>query len=146
MTGIQQFETDLYSAGQPTVEDLAEAAAKGIRTVINLRAAEESVAFNERDEVQQLGLCYVSLPIAGAQDLGRTTIESFARELQQARREGPVLIHCGSGNRVGAAIALQRGWLEGCTAREALAAGRSAGLVGLEPVVADLLASPPEAP
>lgn len=145
MTGIQKFDTDLYSAGQPTVEDLADAAAKGIRTVINLRGPEEPVAFDERAKVQQLGLGYVSLPIAGAQDLGRGTIETFARELQQARRVGPVLIHCGSSNRVGAAIALQRGWLEGCNAREALASGRSAGLAGLEPVVANLLASPPEA-
>ena len=146
MTGIRQFEADLYSAGQPSLEDLAEAEAKGIRTVINLRGPEEVVAFDERAEVQRLGLGYVSLPIAGAQDLGRATIETFARELQQARRAGPVLIHCGSGNRVGAAVALQRGWLEGCTAQEALASGRSAGLAGLEPVVANLLASPQEAP
>jgi uncharacterized protein (TIGR01244 family) len=146
MTEIQQFETDLYSAGQPSVEDLAEAAAKRIRTVINLRGPEEPVAFDERAEVQRLGLGYVSLPIAGAQDLARATIEKFARELQQARREGPVLIHCGSGNRVGAVIALQRGWLGGSSAHEALASGRSAGLAGLEPVVANLLAAPPEAP
>lgn len=146
MTGIQQFEADLYSAGQPSMEDLAEAAAKGIRTVINLRGSEEPVAFDERAEVQRLGLRYITVPIAGAQDLGRATIELFARELKQARLSGPVLIHCGSGNRVGAAIALQRGWIEGCTAQEALASGRSAGLASLEPVVANLLESPPEAP
>ncbi len=145
MTEFRQFAADLYSAGQPSVEDLAQAATQGIRTVINLRAAEEPVAFDERDEVQRLGIGYVSLPIAGTQDLGRTTIETFARELQNARREGPVLIHCGSGNRVGAAIALQRGWLEGCSAHDALASGRSAGLAGLESVVAKLLVSPPGA-
>ena len=146
MTDIRQFEADLYSAGQPSVEDLAEAAAKGIRTVINLRGAEEAVEFDERAEAQRLGLGYVSLPIAGAQQLVRATIETFAREVQQARREGPVLIHCGSGNRVGAAIALQRGWLEGGTTHDALVAGRSAGLAGLEPVVVGLLGSPQETP
>lgn len=146
MTEIRQFEADLYSAGQPSVEELAQAAARGIRTVINLRVPEESVAFDERAEVQRLGIGYVSLPIAGAQDLGRATIETFSRELQQARREGPVLIHCGSGNRVGAAIALQRGWIEGLNANDALAAGRSAGLAELEPVVVERLVPTQEAP
>jgi uncharacterized protein (TIGR01244 family) len=146
MTQIQEFETDLYSAGQPSVEDLAQAAAQGIRTVINLRGPEEAVAFDERAEVQRLGLRYVSLPIAGAQQLTRATIRTFASELEHARREGPVLIHCGTGNRVGAAIALQRGWIEGRNAHDALASGRSAGLAGLEPVVANLLASTQEVP
>jgi uncharacterized protein (TIGR01244 family) len=146
MTGIQQFETDLFSAGQPSVEDLAEAAAKGIRTVINLRGAEEPVAFDERNEVQKLGLRYITVPIAGGQQLQRTTIETFASELELARREGPVLIHCGSGNRVGAAIALKRGWIDGCSAQDALATGRSAGLTELEPTVVDLLGSTQVAP
>ena len=54
------------------------------------------------------------------------------QEAGQAR--GNVLIHCASGNRVGALVALHaRG--TGATPDEALALGKAAGLAGLEPAV-----------
>ena len=53
--------------------------------------------------------------------------------------EGKVLMHCGSGNRVGAMMALRARWVQGRSAEEALAIGRSSGLKGLEGDVRTLL-------
>ena len=54
--------------------------------------------------------------------------------------DGPVLVHCGSGNRVGALLALRQSLL-GADDEDALAYGKSAGLTGLEPVVRARLAT-----
>ncbi|TBR08262.1 MAG: hypothetical protein EPO46_10235 [Lysobacter sp.] len=141
MTTIRQFEPGLYSAGQPSPEELADLAQQGVRTVINLRGTDETMGFDEAAEAARLGMDYRAVPIANASQLDRAKIDEFARELDDARQRGAVLIHCGSANRVGAAVALQEGWLRGRDAEDALDAGRAAGLTALEPVVAGLLSS-----
>lgn len=139
MNPLRQFQRDMYSAGQPTPDDLAAFAARGVKTVINLRAMDEVLGYDEAAESARLGMHYIQIPIDGPAALDHPTIAKFANAMDAAGRNGPVLIHCGSGNRVGAAIALQRGWMDGCDASAALSLGRAAGLQGLEPVVARLL-------
>ncbi len=141
MRPLRQFQRDMYSAGQPTPGDLEAFAARGVKTVINLRAMDEVIGYDEAAETARLGMHYVQIPINGPTALDHPTIKRFASAMDDAGREGAVLIHCGTGNRVGAAIALQRGWLDGCDPIAALELGRAAGLQGLEPVVARLLHS-----
>lgn len=50
------------------------------------------------------------------------------------QQDGPVLIHCGSGNRVGAMLALIES-LDGADDEQAIAAGKEGGLTRLEDVV-----------
>jgi len=57
-----------------------------------------------------------------------------------AYNPSPVLVHCMSGNRVGALFALRAFWLQGMSAVEALAVGRRYGLTKLEPLVVQILA------
>ena len=47
----------------------------------------------------------------------------------------PVIIHCASGNRVGALLALRANLIQGKSASEALAFGKAAGLTTLEDAV-----------
>ncbi len=143
MTDIRSFEPGLYSAGQPTPDELADLARRGVRTVINLRHPDEPIPFDERAEAARLGLRYVSIPVAGAADLDRHTVGRFSQALAEARTEGDTLIHCASANRVGALVALEQGFVRGASIDQALAAGRSAGLAGLEPTVTDLLSQQP---
>ena len=138
MTAPTRFAEDHYAAGQPTPEQLAELARAGVRTVINLRAPDEPVEFDEATEAARLGLRYVRLPIKGAADLDRERVQAFGRVLDDARREGGVLIHCASSNRVGAMIALDEALNRGCGLDEALERGRAAGLTALEPAVVAL--------
>lgn len=140
MNIAKPFAANLYSSGQPSADDLAQFAADGVRTVINLRAAAEPVEYDEAREVERRGMRYVAIPIAGATDLTPDTVARFSQELEQARTHGAVLLHCASGNRVGALVALDAGLTRGETAAQAVSLGRAAGLTGLEAVVAGLLA------
>lgn len=140
MTDILRPAPDLYAAGQPGPAQLAALAREGVRTVINLRAASEPVDFDEPAEVAGLGMRYVSLPVAGAQELTPSRAREFSRVLHAARAEGPVLVHCASANRVGALMALDHALVHGHGEAEALARGRAAGLTTLEPRVLELLA------
>ena len=139
MNTFRQIEHDVFSGGQPTPEDLSRLADTGVRTVINLRAPNEPIGFDEAAEITRLGMRYRVVPIADGSNLTPDKVDEFARAVEDARGHGPVLIHCGSGNRVGAAIALRDGWTLGRTMASALAAGRAAGLTQLEPTVVELL-------
>lgn len=139
MNSIRQPAHDLFTAGQPTREQLASLAKEGVRTVINLRAPSEPVEFDEAAETTRLGLDYVCIPVSGAQDLTPDTIDRFSRALARAREAGPVLVHCASANRVGALLALDHALCQGGTCDDALALGRDAGLTGLEPAVHELI-------
>jgi len=55
----------------------------------------------------------------------------------------PALVHCASGNRIGALFALQAFHLDGRTAAEALAIGKQAGMTRAEPVVRESIGLPP---
>lgn len=137
--GPRAYSPGLYSSGQPTPGDLAAFADAGVRTVINLRAPSEVAGFDEEREVSRLGLRYVAMPIAGPQALTPETTARFSKALERARLEGGVLVHCASGNRVGALVALDRGLTHRAPLAEALALGRAAGLVSLEERVIELL-------
>ena len=135
MTQILPVFDDVYSAGQPTEAELDALAHRGVHTIINLRHPSEALEFDEADVVAALGMHYVGIPVTGAQDLTPETIARFSQALEDARSRGPVLVHCGSANRVGAVIALEQAWVQRQSAGHALAAGRAAGLAGLEQVV-----------
>jgi uncharacterized protein (TIGR01244 family) len=137
---------NLLSGGQPTPEHLEQAARAGYRTVINLRDPSEPGFAWEEEKARALGMRYVALPVAGAGDLTRAKVEQLDTALGAALREGPVLLHCGSGNRNGALLALRAAWLQGLEPEEAIALGKAAGLTRLEPAVRDLLGTPEKAP
>lgn len=128
---------NMLSAGQPSRAQFEAAAGAGFTTVIDLRCAGEFDEFDEPAVVAALGMEYQRIPVNGAAGI---TAEN-ARALQAALRAapGPVLCHCGSGNRVGGLVALGE-WLDGADAETAVAAGRAAGMIGLEPHLRALMA------
>ncbi len=125
------------STGQPDAETLATAREAGFVAVIDLRGEEEDRGIDEVAAVEALGMRYVSLPVHGADDVTFENAEELDRLLGEF--DGPVLVHCASGNRVGALVAL-RASAAGASDDEALAAGKAAGLTRLEPAVAERLA------
>lgn len=118
---------EVISAGQPDEAAVEQYAADGFKTVIDLRTAGEDRGMDEPAVVEEAGMKYVSLPI-GRADI---TFEKAA-ELDALLKasDGPVVMHCGSGNRVGALMAL-RASLNGSTDEEALAVGKEYGLTSL---------------
>lgn len=136
-------DSRVHISAQPTAEALVNLPAAGVRTVINLRPASETPDLDEKSVVEKAGMTYRSLPIAGAAGLTKDNVRVFDQILGEAR-EGKVLMHCASGNRVGAMMALRARWIQGKTADEALAIGKASGLRGLEADVKALLQAEPQ--
>ena len=93
-----------FTAGQPAPEQWRGVAEAGVGTVVNLRPDAELKERDERAEVSAAGLHYVQIPVAGADDITPENADRLWTLLQQA--PAPVLVHCASGNRVGALLAL----------------------------------------
>jgi len=128
----------ITTAGQPNAAQLEAVAAAGFKAVIDLRGPNEARGMDEPAVVEGLGMNYVSLPVAGAD--GVTYANASALDKLLAKLEGPVLIHCSTGNRAGALLAL-RAKLDGADPAAALALGTTAGLAGLKPTVEQKLAA-----
>lgn len=126
----------LITAGQPTEGDLAVLKSEGVDTVINLRGPNEELPFAEQAVVEALGLEYVHIPIAGASGLTRENAQQLHELLAG---DETVFLHCASGNRAGALMALREHYFNGATVEEALAIGRASGLSSLEPAVKAVL-------
>lgn len=129
----------LLTGGQPSGEQLERLARLGYALVIDLRTGEESGRAEEAAAVERLGMRYVSIPVPGEDGLTRENARRLAEALQAA--EGPAVIHCASGNRVGALLALKAFWIDGASPDDALRLGHEAGLTRLEPAVRQRLAS-----
>ena len=128
------------SSGLPSKEALQVFRSNGYVAVIDLRGPGELEGDNEESEVLALGMDYVYLPVAGESAISFENAEKLDKLLDSFN--GPVLVHCASGNRVGALMALRQS-MKGADDDLALAVGKAAGLTGLEPVVRDRLAAKP---
>ncbi len=124
----------VLTGGQPTAEQLAAAAGAGYRTVVNLRTPGELSSWDEASKAAELGLRYVAIPIAGADDLTADNARKLA-ELVDDPQALPVMVHCASGNRVGALFAVKAFHVDGEDAERALEIGREAGVTRLEDAV-----------
>jgi len=125
---------NLLTGGQPTPEQLEQAAAAGYKTVINLRTTNEAGTWSEADKVAKLGMQYVTIPIAGKEGLSKENADALMNAIQQYSTD-PVIVHCGSGNRVGALFAIDAKFNKKQTVEEAIQTGIRSGLTSLEPAV-----------
>lgn len=136
-TGVVLPVDGITSAGQPDEAALKVFAEQGYTTVIDLRTEGEDRGIDEAKVVEELGMEYLTLPI------GRESISfESARVLDQLieSADGPVLIHCGSANRVGALLALRKS-LSGADDVTALEYGREGGMTSLESSVQEVLSA-----
>lgn len=120
------------STGQPDEVTLAAIADAGYVGVIDLRTPGEPRGYDEAATARRLGLRYVSLPVGGPADMTYSNAALLERAL--AKLDGPVLMHCASGNRVGALLALSAS-AAGAGDEEAVAIGKEAGLSHSEAAV-----------
>ena len=90
-----------------------------------MRGPDEDRGLNEASVVEELGMKYVALPVTGPDTVNYENAEALNAILNNA--DGPVLIHCASGNRVGALLSLRQR-LIGESEQAALATGLAAGL------------------
>ncbi|HDS1581524.1 TPA: protein tyrosine phosphatase family protein [Stenotrophomonas maltophilia] len=141
---LPEVRPGLYSGGQPSAEQLRALATQGVRTVIDLRQPGEERGFDEARAAEALGLRYVRIPVAGAEGLDAANIRAVHQALQQS--QGPVLLHCASGNRAGAVLGLVNARYEHASAEQALQLGQRAGLTSLEAATRQRLDLPAASP
>jgi uncharacterized protein (TIGR01244 family) len=89
-----------YLASQPTPDDFKQAAKRGVATVINLRYPDET-DFDEQQIVTGLGTTYKQVSFNSPEDLTARKLNQIRELLSESKQ--PVLLHCSSANRVGAA-------------------------------------------
>lgn len=128
---------DLLTCGLPNAQDLHNAQKAGYKTIINLCQPQETPR-EEPATTQALGLHYFNIPVGGPGDLTETKARQLGEIVNNCDYH-PVLIHCMSGNRVGALLALKAFFVDGKTPQQALESGLAAGLKALEPEVWRLL-------
>jgi len=116
---------DVYLAAQPSADDLAEAKKLGIKTVINLRPESETKDFKEREAVEAAGLAYVHIPFV-ADQVTDAVFDQAREQLKSAQR--PLLLHCGTANRVGGVWLPYRVLDAGLSWDAALAEAKTIGL------------------
>ncbi len=118
----------MTTSGQPDEAALRVFADSGYAAVIDLRTEGEDRGIDEKAVVEGLGMNYELLPITR----GDITYEKAAAlDGLLASYDEPVLLHCGSANRVGALLAL-RASANGADDESAIEAGRRAGLTSVE--------------
>lgn len=130
--------TNRMISGQPTPAELVAAERAGVRHVVNARDIGEFEAWDQGALLEELGMHYHRVPIGNPSDLDREAVEAFDRILADIGEE-PALLHCASGNRIGALYALRAGWVEGKDPETAIEIGKAHGLTRLEAAVREKL-------
>lgn len=132
---------DILTGGQPTDEHLKAAKAQGVKVVVNLRSDGEKAEYESQIKlVEELGMKYVHIPIDGKTGEGLT--EENAKKLAELLAgDKPMLLHCASGQRVGALLALKAFYVDKAAPDAALKLGKDNGLSKpeLEKIVTDLI-------
>ena len=128
----------ITAAGQPSASALEAAAKSGYKSVIDLRAPSEDRGFDEKAVVEGLGMTYMSLPVEGPGGVSYANAGKLDKLLAELPK--PILLHCSSGNRVGALIAL-RASAGGMDDGAALELGVANGLGSLKSTVEQKLAT-----
>lgn len=131
---------EYLSTGQPTAALLDEIAGRGYVAVIDLRGVDEDRGIDEQSEVEARGMRYVGFPVATTAAATYVRAEEFVELLRTVN--GPVLMHCASGNRVGSLLALAAR-ADGLDADAAFAVGENAGLTRWRKAIEQKLAVDP---
>jgi tyrosine-protein phosphatase SIW14 len=118
LPNFHQVNEHLYRGAQPQAGGMKELAARGIKTVINLRGPDEGTRAEEA-EAESAGLRYYSVPLPG---FGRPRDEQVEKVLAliDDAKNWPVFVHCHHGeDRTGTIIAVYRISREGWTVEQA---------------------------
>ena len=116
-----------YIAAQPDIAGIKAFADLGGVMVINLRrdSEMERVPFDESDVVDAAGMRYLSIPVS-PDSFSADDVRAFDAAI--ASTEGPVLIHCASGNRAASMLAARDAMTGNLTLAQALRKSYSLGL------------------
>jgi protein tyrosine/serine phosphatase len=117
----------IYRGGQPTLEGFQFLKKQGIKTVINLRAEDNSEAV----AVENLGMKYVQIPVPEIRPWTRIPEGAIQQYLEVVSNPAnyPIFFHCRRGaDRTGAVAAVYRMAVQHWDAQKAYGEARSLGM------------------
>jgi len=123
----------LVTGGQPLAPHIAALRQAGCRLVLDCRDPMEPRPLREPEDVAAAGLEYLCIPVGHSRG-SDATLTQIREALKASVGTKPVLFHCASGNRVGAALIpylmLDQGFVEEDAVNTAMRVGlRSAELM-----------------
>jgi tyrosine-protein phosphatase SIW14 len=131
LPNFHQVNQGLYRGAQPRAEGMRRLAALGVKTVLNLRAADERSRAEEL-EARALGLRYFNIPMEGLDRPGDEQIERALALINDGANQ-PVFVHCKRGaDRTGTVIAIYRITHDGWSGEAALREAKHYGLSWVE--------------
>jgi protein tyrosine phosphatase (PTP) superfamily phosphohydrolase (DUF442 family) len=95
----------LYISSQPDFETLDIARKNGVELVLNLRDPSEYI-WDEKIAAQQSGLIYYNIPISASGEAFNPDAIKQISALVQQHKDQKILLHCSSGNRASAWLAI----------------------------------------
>ncbi len=129
----------VMTGGQPTLDQLKQAAGTGFKMVINLRTNNERPdPDQEKIWVEGSGMKYIHIPVAVTEGFTPQNAKVFADALSKPENY-PLIVHCKSGERVGAMFALKVFLIDEKDIGKAMLIGERAGLIRLAPTVKQIL-------
>ena len=128
---------NIGTAGRPEGGGIAAAKAAGFETIIDLRAMDEEGVASDAEAAGEVGIARISMPMPAEPSSIGPFMDDLAPLLMDEARY-PILLHCGSANRAGAAWALFRA-RSGVPVSVAIEEGRAAGMTSRESLVRDVL-------
>lgn len=123
MPNFKQIDTAIFIGSQPAQQDLKEAKALGIQTVIDLRMPGETDTSNE-EMTSAIGLAYVNIPVDKTALAGHQIDEL---EHAMAGTPGPHLLHCATGARAALLLMLSHARQKKWTAEQTFKQAQSVG-------------------
>lgn len=129
-----RIENGLATANTITVAALPKLLEAGFKTIIDLRSPTESGVAEEAAAAEHIGLRYVNIPVTLV-TLSPESVRKVAEALDRSANR-PVLVHCATGNRVGAVMELYREAIHGVAHEAARNEARAIGLQAPEMIEA----------
>jgi len=127
LPNFHKVNQGLYRGAQPREGGFQQLATRGIKTILNLRAADERERA-EAVETRAAGLGYFNIPMEGLDRPTDAQIES-AMKIINDKANQPVFVHCKHGaDRTGMVIAIYRITRDGWSTEEALREAKRYGL------------------
>ena len=139
LPNFHQVNGHLYRGAQPRPDGFRRLAALGVKTVVNLRAADENSRAEEL-EARAAGLQYFNLPLP---PYARPSDEQVERALAviDAPENRPVFVHCKHGeDRTGTVVAAYRISREGWTYKRAAEEAEQHGMSRMQFEMKDFIA------
>jgi uncharacterized protein (TIGR01244 family) len=135
------------TAGQPKDSAFAKLAENGYRSVLSLRTGSEGIDLaHEKEMVEKAGLRFINIPVQSSAPKPEQ-VTDFIKAVKDNSNQ-PMLIHCGSANRVGAFWMIYRvvdqGWPEDKALEEAITIGLTSP--ALKTFAHEYIASQPKKP